>query len=438
MNDRLINKYYIWFNRTALSNTYFSFSYPGYDLARSPFIRESDIINLHWVEDFLSPVSLNGIFALNKPIVWTLHDQKPFTGGCHYSAGCLNYRGTCSPCQQLGEDPFSLPMAVLSDKMELFKGADLTIVAPSRWLAEEARKSTLFNSHRIEVIPNSVETDVYCPVDKREAKMTLGVDPDAIVVMFCTTNGKEERKGLKNLVAALDLCVNDPAMQELVQAGKLMVLSVGTENELLRRLPIPHLDKGFILDDREMAEIYNAADLFVLPSLQDNLPNTMIEAMACGTPVIAFDVGGMPDVIRDGANGRLVAYQDNEQLHRAIRELVLDPDMRRRMGEAGAKEIRSIYKLEDQAARYLQVYEELLKSRERGRSVVAAAGSPYGRHTSDIYPGLFQFAVKKIIKLRFNLELRNKDAEKVVSRAVHAVTRVVPNTIFNKLKKHFI
>jgi glycosyltransferase involved in cell wall biosynthesis len=438
VSDRLINKYGIGFNRTSLSNTYFSFSYPGYDLTTSPAVADADIINLHWVEDFLSPVSLNGIFHLRKPVVWTLHDQKPFTGGCHYSAGCENHREACSPCPQLQDDPVNLPMAVLRDKRELFQGADLTIVSPSRWLAEEARSSALFSSHRIEVIPNSLETAIYFPADKGAAKTAFGITPDTITILYCTTTGREERKGIKHLVAALARCLSDPAMRGLVQAGRLMIISVGRDNELLQELPLPCLNRGFVRDDREMAVLYNAADLCVIPSLQDNLPNTMIEALACGTPVIAFNVGGIPDVIRSGVNGLLVSCPDDDQLHRAIRELVLDADMRKRMGEAGAADIRLHHTLENQAARYLQLYEDLLSRKPQGASRIARAEHPYGRHTRKIHPDLFRLAVQKTLAVRFNVELRNRTALKLMSRFVFALTRVLPNKLFMKLKDHVV
>ena len=394
-NDHLINKYYIWYNRTELSNTYFSFSYPGFDLSKSKQIRDADIVNLHWTEDFLSPVSLNYLFAQNKQVVWTLHDQKPFTGGCHYSGGCKNYQDLCRDCPQLQDDPFGLPTAILKDKIELFKDADLTIVTPSSWLANEARKSSLFKSNRIEVIPNAIEVDVYCPVDKKAAKNRLDIDSDTVTIMFGTADAREERKGLKHLISALSYCIKDKEFKKLADAKKVMIICVGKMDASIKELPIPLLDMGYIEDDGDMARIYNASDMFVLPSLEDNLPNTMLEALACGTPVISFDIGGMPDVIVDDVNGKLVSFKDDVQLSRVILDLVFNPEKRSSMGVKGSLLMHEKYKLEDQANSYLNLYDDILSNRgSRKRDIVSPRGF-YGSFTQLIYRDLLQFALKK-------------------------------------------
>ncbi len=377
--DHLINKYYIWFNRTGLSNTYFSFSYPGYDLSAHDLVRNADIINLHWVEDFLSPVSLNAIFALNKPVVWTLHDQKPFTGGCHYSAGCRRYDGFCSECPQLREDPFGLPKAVLQDKHELFKGADLTIVTPSRWLACEAAESSLFRENRIECIPNAVETDIYYPVDKKYAKMRLGLDPSILTIMFGSADAVEQRKGLKSLIKAIHLCMKNDTFADFAKMNKVLIVCAGKMDESIRELPVPVRDFGFVNNDEELSRIYSASDFFVLPSYEDNLPNTMLEAMACGTPVIAFDIGGMPDVVVDDVNGRLVALQEDAGgLAKAIVALAFDAEKRSAMSKQCSSLIRKSFKLKDQANNYCRLYVDLLQKHPSRQSTVRRSAGTYG------------------------------------------------------------
>jgi glycosyltransferase involved in cell wall biosynthesis len=398
-NDHLINKYYIWFNRTELSNTYFSFSYPGFDLSVSKPIRDADIVNLHWTEDFLSPVSLNYLFAQNKPVVWTLHDQKPFTGGCHYSAGCKNYQDLCRNCPQLQDDPFGLPTAVLKDKIELFKGADLTVVTPSLWLANEARESSLFKSNRIEVIPNAIEADIYYPVEKKAAKNRIGIDTDTITIMFGTADAREKRKGLKNLISALSYCIKDKEFKKLADAKKVVIICVGKTDTSIKGLPIPLLDMGYIENDGDMSRIYNASDMFVLPSLEDNLPNTMIEAMACGTPVISFDVGGIPDVITNDVNGKLVALKDDIGFGRAILELAFNSAIRRTMSEQCSSFIRNKFRLEDQAQNYIKLYDDLLKSRPSRTSTVVKHEGAYGTSVKTVYEDVLRFAKQKRNKM---------------------------------------
>lgn len=391
--DHLINKYYIWFNRTGISNTYFSFSYPGFNLSRSRLVHDADIINLHWVEDFLSPKSLSAMFSLNKPVVWTLHDQKPFTGGCHYSAGCKNYQERCHHCPQLLDDPFGLPTAILKDKMELFKGADLTVVTPSSWLAKEAGKSSLFKSNRIEVVPNSIETDIYYPIEKKAAKNRLGIDPNTVTIMFGTADAREERKGLKKLISAMYNCMQDKTFNKFVDSNKVLILSVGITDESIKNLPISVKDFGYIENDHDMAKVYNASDMLILPSLEDNLPNTMLEAMACGTPVISFNTGGMPDVIVDDVNGKLVENQDSVQLGKAIADMVFHSSKRKSMSEESSALIRTKYKLKNQAEKYLNLYDDLLRNRSSRKTNLIAAEGPYGSHTRMIYEDLLQYAI---------------------------------------------
>jgi len=427
VNDELINKHYIWYNRTAVTNTYFSFSYPGYDLSKNSLILDADILNLHWTEDFLSPRSLNALFSMNKPAVWTLHDQKPFTGGCHYSAGCKKYQELCQRCPQLSEDPIGLPSAILRDKMELFKGADLTIVTPSQWLAKEARKSNLFKSNRVEVIPNSLETDIYYPVDKETAKKLLDIDPNTITIMFGSADISDERKGIRHLIAATYFCLKDARFKKLIDSRKLVFICVGKADELTGQMPVPLMNMGYIDDDRSMAGIYNAADMFILPSVEDNLPNTMIEAMACGAPVISFKAGGMPDVIIDDLNGKLADFRDDEQLGRAILDLVFNPDKRAFLNSNCSLLIREKYKLEDQANNYLRLYDELLKDRGERKTTVIPYGGTYGRNTRIIYGGLFRFAVKKVLKKKFNVEVNNEFALSVLGCGLRFMRKVIPN-----------
>ena len=182
--DVVIQGHYIDSHRTEISNTLFSLPYPGYDLSRLSVVREADVINLHWVAQYQSPLTLHRLFSLGKPVVWTLHDQWPFTGGCHYAAGCEKYRSDCDGCPQLSDDRFGLPGAVLKDKERFFKNAQLTVVTPSRWMGTCARESRLFGDLRVEVIANSLEIDVFAPMAKGEAKERLGLSSDTVTLLF--------------------------------------------------------------------------------------------------------------------------------------------------------------------------------------------------------------------------------------------------------------
>ena len=368
----IIQPYYIDSNQTELSNTLFSLSYPGYDLSELPVVQSADIVNLHWVAQYQSLVTLHRLFALGKPVVWTLHDQWAFTGGCHYSAGCEKYQSDCVECPQLGDDPFNLPAAILKDKLEIFKDADLTIVTPSRWMAECARRSRLFKDLKIEVIPNSLETDIYIPLPKPEAKEEIGISPEAITMLFGAIDGSEKRKGFFELVNAIKFCLNEDVFQKLLQDDKIRLICFGRPSHELESIGIPFVALGHLDSDEKIRSAYSAADIFLLPSLEDNLPNTILESMSCGTPVVAFDVGGLPDMVINGVTGQLVSLSDSRKMGETIIDLIQKPDLRKSMGKEGRKRAEKEYSLKVQAERYSDLYKELHLSNKSAFQTVSA------------------------------------------------------------------
>ena len=360
-----VQKYYIDASRTDLTDTIFTLPYPGYDLSSFSVVRMADIIDLHWVDRFQSPVTLHSLLALGKPVVWTLHDQWPFTGGCHYSAGCKLYRGSCDDCPQLTEDPFNLPQAVLRDKLTLLKGVNLSVVTPSAWLASSARTSRLFKDQRVEVISNALDTDIFTPQPREKAKESLGLRAATIVILFVAQRGSDRRKGLRHLVAALQRCMEDADFHALVKRSQVRLLCFGHLDLEADNLAIPVLSLGYLDSDDKICTAYSAADVFVLPSSEDNLPNTILEAMSCATPVVAFDAGGIPEAVRDGVTGRLVPSGDVGALAEAIMSLVSNPEERRALGERSRQVVVEEYALPVQASRYVALYEELLADRPR-------------------------------------------------------------------------
>lgn len=361
VNFTAIQDQYINNNRTAISNSWFSLPYPGYDLSLMPEVQNADIINLHWVALYQSPITLQKLFGLGKPVVWTLHDLSAFTGGCHYSAGCHKYRKDCSPCPQLAEDPFGLPGRVLKDKLELFKGANLTLVTPSQWLSECAKESNIFNKLRIATIPNSLDTDLFIPLSKETARNNLGLPREGLILLFGSENGNERRKGFKELSFALRTCIESVEFTNLINSNKITFTCFGQPSRELEYLGIKVIQLGYLDTDEQVRDAYCAADIFVLPSLEDNLPNTLLESMSCGTPVIAFNVGGMPDVIVDDQTGRLVTCGDTGALAGAILSLVFDQEKRDRIGRNCRVLMKDKYSLQVQARSYIQLYADLLK-----------------------------------------------------------------------------
>jgi glycosyltransferase involved in cell wall biosynthesis len=360
----VIQGHYIDSNRTDISNTMFTLSHPGYDLSHLPSIRETEIINLQWVADYQSPVTLRKLLSLGKPVVWTLHDQWAFTGGCHYAAGCTKYREDCAACPQLADDPFDLPAAILQDKKALCTPAQLTIVTPSRWLASCVRESALFKNLRVEVIPYSLDTEFFSPSPKGEAKKKLGLPPDTVTLLFGVIDGAEKRKGFQELLTAIRYAMETPQFKNLVGQGRLKIFCFGHSDAALNDAGLPVIHLGYLDSLEKIRNAYCAADLFILPSFEDNLPNTILEALSCGTPVVAFAAGGIPDLVTDGVNGRLVPVGNSHELSRAILSLVFRPEELKILGRNGRTSMVEEYSLPVQARRYSELYRELCGKRE--------------------------------------------------------------------------
>jgi glycosyltransferase involved in cell wall biosynthesis len=368
---RLIEQQVFSEKRTALSNTRFSLPYPGYDLSKTDVVKLTDIVNLHWVALYQSIESVAALLESGKPVVWTLHDMNPFSGGCHYSAGCLGYRRDCLDCPQLGENPLQLPAKILQVKRKLWR-RNLTIVTPSRWLAECARQSSVFRDFRVEVIPNSLETDVFFPRDKSAAKEALGLDRKQLVLLFSTYSDKEKRKGFKELVRALQRCLKNTRFRELAAKGAIQILNLGPAQDKIAEQDFAVRDLGVINGMDKVAAIYAAADIFVMPSLEENLANAMLEALACATPVLGFDVGGTPDMIQNGVTGFLVPVSDSDKFAERLLELVFNQPLREQMGENGRRLIESKFKLQDQAVNYLELFRDLVKKSHVNAALPAA------------------------------------------------------------------
>jgi glycosyltransferase involved in cell wall biosynthesis len=313
----------------------------------------ADIYHLHQITGFVHYDALPRL-AARAPIVWTLHEMSPFTGGCPYSYDCERFTQRCGTCPQLGSNSErDLSDQVWTRKQAVYHRIDparMHIVGASQWIAGEAKRSGLLSRYPISVIPYGLDTEVFRPMpEARRLLDAFGVRPSARVVLFVADHATNPRKGFDLLDAALG------SLQHLDTA--LVSLGRGESPALKARLPHVHL--GAMTEDRLIAAIYSLADVFVVPSLQDNLPNTVLEAMACGTPVVAFRVGGIPEMVRDGSSGRLVAPGDVAGLARALDSLLADDRQRACMGRAARQIAEREYTYARQCERYLRIYDSL-------------------------------------------------------------------------------
>jgi glycosyltransferase involved in cell wall biosynthesis len=290
----------------------------GIDISEHPYIKEADIIHLHWINGgYLSLKSLQRLGKLNKKIVWTLHDMWAFTGGCHYSNHCKKYENKCGNCPILEtKKEKDITRNIWERKEKIFKELDMTIITCSNWLGGCARNSSLFNDKEIVVIPNVLDEDIFKETDKNIARKILNLDKDKKYICFGATNSTSDpRKGWGYLKEALEL-LNE---QNQTMKDKVELLVFGaSHSDDIEELPFQTKFMGRIYDEYTLVLIYNAADIFVGPSLEEAFGQTFNESIFCGTPAVAFENTGTEDVIEHKENGYLAEYGSVEDLARGI------------------------------------------------------------------------------------------------------------------------
>jgi len=314
-----------------------------------------DIIHLHGIgHGFLS---LASIVRLSKPLVWTLHDSWAFTGGCHLPGNCTRYINSCGRCPQLKmRHESDLSRWGWQRKASYWSKLDLTFIAPSQWIADCAQASSLLNSFPIDFIPNGIDNNHFSPAARRDARDTLNLPQDAIVILYGASSFmRDENKGFAYLESALT------ALDSNISKKKLMLLLFGDNHFPKHELAgIPVRSLGLIASENLLLSVYRAADLFVLPSLQENLPNTLMEAMACGVPCVAFEVGGVGDLIKHKGNGFLVKAADAGALARGINWMLADGDRRTELSRQSRRTIETNFAIDRIAELHMAEYEKIL------------------------------------------------------------------------------
>jgi len=319
---------------------------------------EPALIHLHWLTaGFLRLETLSKLNRMNRPLLWTLHDSWAFTGGCHVPFACTRYRQECGACPVLGSNvDRDLSRRVWERKRKAWKNLDLTVVAPSRWLADCARSSSLFRDVRVEVIPNGLDLKVFKPLDKRQARALLSLPQDKKLVL-CGGAGinLQANKGFGLLMAALRLL----AATRWGEQAELVVFGLsGPGDEQASGFKENYL--GWLEDEASLVAAYSAADLFVVPSLLENFPNTVLEAMACKTPCIAFDQGGMAQLIEHRRNGYLARSYEENDLQEGIRLVLEDDALRSGMARNARHKVEENFAIDKVCENYLALYQELL------------------------------------------------------------------------------
>jgi len=309
------------------------FSYPvlGSDVSRIKEIKNADIIYLHWVlGGFLNLSSMEKLMQLNKPVVIVMHDMWAITGGCHHSFTCAKYISGCGNCPILpGQKEKDLSFREFNKKLKLYsKYENLFFVSPSRWLFDCAKKSMLTRDKPVFCIPNALDGTTYKPFEKSVAKRILNIDPEETIIAFGAVAIDSPYKGLSFLLEALQLLHK----QDLKKTS-VLIFGSNYNKKIADAIPFKTRFMGHLTDDYAMVLMYNSADVLVVPSLADNLPTVVMEALSCGTPVVGFHVGGIPDLIDHLKNGYLARYKDAGDIAQGILYCIENKIMGKRLPE---------------------------------------------------------------------------------------------------------
>lgn len=352
---------YIGENRSSRSKTIFSSPWAsGLLVMDNPAVAASRVLHLHWVNHFLDLHSLREMAALGRPVVWTLHDEWLYTAGCHYTTGCEQWRSRCDSCPQLLQDPYRLVPQWFDEKAALIRELDLTIVTPSAWLGQRARESALCAGKRVEVIHNAFDDTVFAPLSparRAQLRAERGFGEDTLVLGFGAQSLRDLRKGFGLLLQALARL--DPAVAAGRRIGLLVFGSRSEELDALGdRMTIAYA--GELDEERAIAEVLGTTDVFVVPSLEENYPNVIIESLLCGTPVIAYGCGGVGEQIVDGENGLVVApVGDVPALAAAIARVRDDAALRERLRRFDRDAIARKHSFATIGAQTVALYREL-------------------------------------------------------------------------------
>ncbi len=330
----------------------------GTDITSLPEYRWADVIHLNWInQGMLSLSDIRKIIRSGKPVVWTMHDLWPATGICHYPRGCAAYKNACRDCRLLpgGGSASDMSADVWKRKKSLYADSNIYFVACSRWLEQQARQSTLLTGQRVTSIPNAIDTRIFNVKDKRESRLLSGLPEDKRIILFVSHKVTDKRKGMDYFVEA----VSHLAAQHPEMCADTVVAVLGTHSEeLAGRMPLTVYPLGYVTDDRRLVAIYNAADVYVLPSLEDNLPNTIMESLACGVPCVGFRVGGIPEMIDHRVNGYVADARSATDLAEGLHWVLCEADADA-LSRAAVAKVASRYSQQSVAMKYIEVYNEV-------------------------------------------------------------------------------
>ena len=310
----------------------------------------ADVVHLHWISYFADYPSFFQSIPETIPIVWTLHDQNAFTGGCHYSAGCTQFESSCGSCPQVtNSNSRDVSAHTFLAKKKALSNRNIYVVAPSKWMLKLAEASPIWpKSASFHHIRLGFNLKKFYPVEKQHARQQLGIHSDAFLIGFGADDVKSKRKGVGFLLEALDSLSSNKDVEGLVFGSGDIEVPKGV-NKLHQLGYVDSIDRQRL--------IYSAADVVVVPSTEDNQPQVGLEAMACGTPVVGFDTCGIPEMVRHGKTGLLAEAGNAENLAKQLSWIISNPMQRKQMGMEARNMMEQFHDSKVQADQYFQLYQ---------------------------------------------------------------------------------
>lgn len=329
----------------------------GTDITKLQEFKEADIIHLEWInQGMLSLKNIQKIISSCKPVIWTMHDLWPAASICHYANGCENFKDHCHNCPLLPDEgsPKDLSYKIWEKKKKTYGTNNIHFVTCSHWLEEQAKQSSLLRGQHVTCIPNPIDTQVFKKKDKSLSRKNAGLPNDKKIILFVSQRVTDKRKGMEYFIDAVKkITCEYPDMKN----DTAIAILGGHSEEIISQIPLETISLGFVNDDKRIVDIYNSANIFVLPSLEDNLPNTIMEAMACGVPCVGFNTGGIPEMIDHKENGYVAQYKNADDLAQGISWVLNESDYDSLSKHAVSKVLAN-YSQRTVALKYINVYTE--------------------------------------------------------------------------------